>query len=93
MLRILLLIPLYALQSNGLITGQIIDGLNQLPLSQANIIIIDSDLGTTSDEDGEFDLYLLEDGYYSILNGCLLQVLRHFQSQLICLPFVLLIIC
>jgi len=53
-------------ESTGIIRGQIIDGISQLPLTQANIIVENSEIGTSSDDNGEFVLECPEEGYYSI---------------------------
>ena len=66
MLFIFLFIPIIVLQGSGIIHGEVIDGTNQLPLYEANIIIVDSEIGTTTDENGKFTLENFEDGYYSI---------------------------
>ena len=55
-----------SLQGTGIIRGQIIDVISQLPLTQANIIVDNSEIGTSSDENGEFVLQFSEEGYYSI---------------------------
>lgn len=55
-----------SLQGAGVIRGQIINGISQLPLSQANIIVENSEIGTSSDDNGEFILQCPEEGYYSI---------------------------
>ena len=54
------------LHGAGVIRGQIIDGISQLPLTQANIVIENSEIGTSSDDNGEFVLKCPEEGYYSI---------------------------
>ena len=54
MLFIFLFIPIIVLQGSGIIHGEVIDGTNQLPLFEANIIIVDSEIGTTTDEYGKF---------------------------------------
>ena len=55
-----------SLQSAGVIRGQIIDGISQLPLTQANIVFENSEIGASSDGNGEFVLKCPEEGYYSI---------------------------
>ena len=55
------------LHGAGVIRGQIIDGISQLPLNQANIIVENSETGTSSDVNGEFVIQCSEEGYYSIL--------------------------
>ena len=62
----LIIFPLCFIQSAGIIRGQIIDGISQLPLVQANITVNNSESGTSSDDKGEFVLQFSEGGYYSI---------------------------
>ena len=50
----------------GLLKGKIVSAQNQLPLSGANIIIKGTDLGTVSDENGEFIINNVLQGYYSV---------------------------
>ena len=54
------------LHGAGVIRGQIIDGISQLPLPQANILVENSEIGTSSDDNGEFVLKCPKEGYYSI---------------------------
>ena len=64
---IILILPYCFLQGGSLIRGQVIDGNNQLPLSQANISVVNTEMGTTTDENGEFLIEISDGGYYSIL--------------------------
>ena len=64
---IILILPYCFLQCGSLIRGQVIDGNNQLPLSQANISVVNTEMGTTTDENGEFLIEISDGGYYSIL--------------------------
>ena len=57
---------LFLVQADVLIRGKIIDGVSQLPLPQANITVIDTEEGITSDEKGEFTLQLSQTGYYTL---------------------------
>ena len=67
MLKFFLTVLLFSyLQGEGTIRGQIIDAINQLPLSLANIKVENSDAGTSSDVNGEFVLDFSKEGYYSI---------------------------
>ena len=50
----------------GSIQGNIIDAVNQLPLVGANISVIANNVGAVSDDDGNFSITGLENGYYSI---------------------------
>ena len=50
----------------GLLKGKIVSAQNQLPLSGAYIIIKGTDLGTVSDENGEFIINNVLQGYYSV---------------------------
>ena len=52
--------------SKGIISGNIIDKTNQLPLEGTNISLVGTDLGVISDKDGNFSISELENGYYSI---------------------------
>ena len=56
----------FLVQAEGLIRGKIIDGVSQLPLPQANITVIGTEEGITSDEKGEFTLQLSQTGYYTL---------------------------
>ena len=64
MLKFFLTVLLFSyLQGEGTIRGQIIDAINQLPLSLANIKVENSDAGTSSDVNGEFVLDFSKEGY------------------------------
>ena len=60
-----LVFKIYFLEA-GTIQGNIIDAVNQLPLVGANISVIANSVGTVSDDDGNFSISGLENGYYSI---------------------------
>ena len=63
---ILLALSPYLAFSEGIISGNIIDKTNQLPLEGSNISLVGTDLGVISDKDGNFSISELENGYYSI---------------------------
>ena len=65
-LSLIIALLLSFLHGAGVIRGQIIDGISQLPLTQANIVIENSEIGTSSDDNGEFVLKCPKEGYYSI---------------------------
>ena len=67
MFFIVLTIQACLLQAGGLIRGQVIDATNQLPLSQANVKVINTEMGSTTDEQGEFLINIQQSGYYSLL--------------------------
>ena len=67
MILILILISVITTQGSGIIHGEVIDGTNQLPLFDANIIIVETEMGTITDESGKFTLEVFENGDYSIL--------------------------
>ena len=60
-----LVFKIYFLEA-GSIHGSIIDAVNQLPLVGANISVITNNVGAVSDDDGNFSITELENGYYSI---------------------------
>ena len=60
-----LVFKIYILEA-GSIQGNIIDAVNQLPLVGANISVIANNVGAVSDDDGNFSITGLENGYYSI---------------------------
>ena len=57
-----LVFKIYFLKA-GTIQGNIIDAVNQLPLIGANISVIANNVGTVSDDDGNFSITGLENGY------------------------------
>ena len=67
MFFVVLMIQACLLQAEGLIRGQVIDATNQLPLSQANVKVINTGMGSTTDEQGEFSIIIQQSGYYSLL--------------------------
>ena len=54
------------IDSLGVLKGKLFSGKNQLPLAGANIFIKGTNLGTTSDENGEFIINNIFQGYYSV---------------------------
>ncbi len=65
-LIILLILSQSLAFSEGIISGNIIDKTSQLPLEGSNIGLIGTDLGVISDNNGNFSISRLENGYYSI---------------------------
>ena len=63
-ITILLILILSTLLFSGSINGYVFDE-NDTPLIGANIIIVNTDLGNTTDEEGYFDIDNLESGKYS----------------------------
>lgn len=51
---------------SGSIRGKILDAENRLPLEGANILVIGSTFGGISDKNGNFSIFGLKNGYYSI---------------------------
>lgn len=51
---------------NGIIKGKIYNELNNEPISYANVGIKNTTLGTTTDENGLFEITNLQPGYYNI---------------------------
>ena len=59
-------ISIQLLFSEGLIKGRVVDGTNQLPLSDANVTIVGTENGNSTNHKGEFLIGLDRNGYYSI---------------------------
>lgn len=54
------------IDSHGVLKGKLLSGKDQLPLIGANILIKGTNLGTTTDENGEFIIKNISQGYYSV---------------------------
>lgn len=65
-LGVLLLSALSAFSQNGVITGKVVDAINNEPLPYTNVLVIGTDIGTTSDLNGNFTIEGLEPGLYSL---------------------------
>jgi hypothetical protein len=51
---------------NGVIKGKVTDKLNNEPIGFANILVVGTDFGTTTDIDGNYEITGLEPGLYDI---------------------------
>ena len=60
------LISFSSFSQTGIIKGQVLDALNNDPISFANVLIMGTDMGTTSDIDGKYELTGIEPGLYDI---------------------------
>lgn len=54
-------------QDNGVIKGRVYDKINNDPLSYANVVIQSTDDGTSTDEEGQFEIKGLEPGVYNLV--------------------------
>ena len=54
------------IDSLGVLKGKLLSAKDQLPLIGANILIKGTNLGTTTDENGEFIIKHISQGYYSV---------------------------
>lgn len=61
-----LLFCLSAQAQSGIIKGQITDALSNEPIPFANVLLLDSDKGTTTDIDGNYEITELNPGLYAI---------------------------
>lgn len=61
-----LLFCLSAQAQSGIIKGQITDALSNEPIPFANVLLLDSDKGTTTDIDGKYEITGLSPGLYAI---------------------------
>ena len=80
-LLLILLIPGGLFAQNGIIKGKITDKASNEPIPFANVLLIGTDNGTTTDENGAYEIGGLAPGLYSIrvsfvgyedANACLL---------------------
>ncbi len=51
---------------NGKVIGQVIDNTTNEPIAFANVLVMGTDFGTTTDLDGEFEIVGLESGFYDV---------------------------
>lgn len=65
-LGLFLIFTISAAGQNGVIKGKVVDAINNEPLPYTNVLVLDSDIGTTSDLNGNFTLEGLEPGLYSL---------------------------
>lgn len=65
-LAILLLFAYTAAAQSGTINGKVVDGINNEPLPFANVFVINTDIGATTDIDGNFSIEGLTPGLYSL---------------------------
>lgn len=56
----------YSQNKTGIVSGEVRDAVTQQPLPGANIVIINSDIGAASDENGYYVILQLEPGHYEI---------------------------
>lgn len=57
---------LSVLGQNGVVQGVVVDAINNEPLPYANILVVGTDIGTTTDINGQFTLDGLEPGLYTL---------------------------
>ncbi|GAB4176980.1 MAG: TonB-dependent receptor [Calditrichia bacterium] len=57
---------LFGQSANGIIKGKVVDAMVQEPLIGANIVVIGTNLGASTDENGEFTITNLEPGSYQL---------------------------
>ncbi len=62
-LLFLILLPVISVAQSGKISGKVIDAVSNEPLPFVNVIIKDSDIGTTSDLDGNFTFTAIKPGF------------------------------
>ena len=55
----------YAQQNKGNISGSVSESMSGYPLEGANISVQGSEIGTTSDANGQFSIRDLKQGYYT----------------------------
>ncbi len=60
------IIPLFLLSQNAVIKGKVIDAVSNEPIPFANIIILNTEKGTSSDIDGNFVISNLQPGLYTL---------------------------
>lgn len=65
LLFVLILSPTLSAQS-GIIKGKVTDALNNEPIPFANVLILGTDLGTTTDVDGNYEITGLEPKLYDV---------------------------
>jgi hypothetical protein len=61
-----LLLSLSAQAQSGIIKGQITDALSNEPIPFANVLLLDSDKGTTTDIDGKYEITGITPGLYDV---------------------------
>ena len=66
LLLLLGFLPQWALAQTGIIQGKISNAINNEPILFANVLLLGTDQGTTSDENGNFELSGIEPGLYDL---------------------------
>ncbi|MCI5082990.1 MAG: TonB-dependent receptor [Saprospiraceae bacterium] len=54
------------LSQNGVVKGKVTNAINNEPVMFANILVLDTDFGTTTDLDGNYEITGLEPGLYNV---------------------------
>ena len=57
----------YAQQNKGNVSGSVSESMSGYPLEGANITVQGSEIGTTSDANGQFSILDLKQGYYTLI--------------------------
>ncbi|MGB4840383.1 MAG: TonB-dependent receptor [Saprospiraceae bacterium] len=65
-LVLFIFIPLSAISQSGVIKGSIKDKLTNMPIIGANIVLVETSYGSSSDLDGKYELLGLKPGIYNI---------------------------
>lgn len=65
-ITLFILLPLFASGQNAIIKGRVVDQSTNEPVSFANILVMNTDIGSTSDLDGNFILTGLKPGYIQL---------------------------
>ncbi len=66
LLAILLITSFFTFAQTGIIKGRVVNSLNNEPVMFANILVVGTDRGETTDENGDYFIEGLEPGLYSI---------------------------
>ncbi len=66
LILLFLFLPQIIFAQSGIIKGTITDGLSNEPIPYANVLVMDTDLGTTTDLDGNFEITGLTPDLYTV---------------------------
>ena len=61
-----LLLPLWGMTQTGIVRGQLTDALTNEGIPFANVLVLNTTLGATTDEDGRYEISGLEPGLYDV---------------------------
>jgi hypothetical protein len=67
LLPLFLLVSIFSFAQTGIIKGLVFDGVNNEPIPFANVVILGTTTGTTTDIDGKYELTGLQPGVYTIV--------------------------